>query len=309
MNESDLKKYKIPDTINQYNNKKIDITNLRYGIGATLNDRHVVTNLYLGVPCGCRLQEDKNEKIVGKYDMYKMSDEELNKIKDVYLPINSLEDLAESRYKYFCHYIINPNYMSPEQAEIFQYILSVLTDSCFQIPLEERNKIETELLENAPITFEKILEFRDKYITENVKEKIINYSKRLTYEQLNSFLGYDIRGDEEMKITDIQVRILKDNYTKALVNLTIDDSIVITNISLKESKEGNLYITMPQRKSIDKTAEKDSSGNYPTKYVDSVYPKNADTRNQLQNLIIEKYNQMIEKENSKSMEEDIEPEM
>ena len=84
-----------------------------------------------------------------------------------------------------------------------------------------------------------------------------------------------------MKITDVRIRkVEKERKMKAIVSITIDNEFVIHDIKVIEGEKG-LFIAMPSRKSAD------------GEYRDSAHPINSETRQEIQNIIIEKYNQVI----------------
>ena len=80
-----------------------------------------------------------------------------------------------------------------------------------------------------------------------------------------------------MNITDVRVRkVSKEGKMKAIVSITIDEVFVVHDIKVIEGDKG-LFIAMPSRK----TAEGE--------YKDIAHPINSDTRDRIQNMIIEKY--------------------
>ena len=79
-----------------------------------------------------------------------------------------------------------------------------------------------------------------------------------------------------MQITDIRIRkVEKEGKMKAVVSITIDDIKVI------EGEKG-LFIAMPSRKAND------------GEYRDIAHPINSATRENIQNMILEKYKTEIE---------------
>lgn len=87
-----------------------------------------------------------------------------------------------------------------------------------------------------------------------------------------------------MKITDIRVRkVTKEGKMKAIVSITLDDEFVVHDIKVIEGEKG-LFIAMPSRKSMD------------GEYRDIAHPINSETRDKMQSLILEKYNQNLEEE-------------
>ena len=80
-----------------------------------------------------------------------------------------------------------------------------------------------------------------------------------------------------MQITDVRVRkVDKEGKMKAVVSITIDDEFVVHDIKFIEGDKG-LFIAMPSRKSSD------------GEYRDIAHPINSDTRQKIQQLILEKY--------------------
>lgn len=88
-----------------------------------------------------------------------------------------------------------------------------------------------------------------------------------------------------MTITDVWVRkIEKEGKLKAIVSITLDNEFVVHDIKVIEGEKG-LFIAMPSRKASD------------GEYRDIAHPINSTTREQLQNLILEKYKEEIDVEN------------
>ena len=95
-----------------------------------------------------------------------------------------------------------------------------------------------------------------------------------------------------MTITDVRVRkITKEGKMKAVVSITLDDEFVVHDIKVIEGEKG-LFIAMPSKKSAD------------GEYRDIAHPINSGTREKIQNLILEKYEEYIEQQiTSKILEE------
>ena len=80
-----------------------------------------------------------------------------------------------------------------------------------------------------------------------------------------------------MQITDVRVRkITKEGKMKAIVSITLDNEFVIHDIKVIEGEKG-LFIAMPSRKT--------SEG----EYRDIAHPINSETRDMIQNVILNKY--------------------
>lgn len=92
-----------------------------------------------------------------------------------------------------------------------------------------------------------------------------------------------------MEITDIRIRkIDKDGKMKAIVSITFDDAFVVHDIKVIEGKKG-LFIAMPSRKAVD------------NEFKDIAHPINPETRNHLQNEVLEKYYEALREEQSISI--------
>ena len=80
-----------------------------------------------------------------------------------------------------------------------------------------------------------------------------------------------------MQITDVRVRrIEKEGKMKAVVSITIEDEFVVHDIKVIEGEKG-LFIAMPSRKAAD------------GEYRDIAHPINSGTRDQIQKIILDKY--------------------
>lgn len=84
-----------------------------------------------------------------------------------------------------------------------------------------------------------------------------------------------------MQITDVRIRkVEKEGNMKAVVSITIDEEFVVHDIKIIEGEKG-LFIAMPSRKAAD------------GEYRDIAHPINSDTRDRIQKLILEKYQETM----------------
>ena len=84
-----------------------------------------------------------------------------------------------------------------------------------------------------------------------------------------------------MQITDVRIRkVEKECKMKAVVSITIDEEFVVHDIKVIDGEKG-LFIAMPSRKAAD------------GEYRDIAHPINSDTRNKIQQIILEKYESEI----------------
>ena len=87
-----------------------------------------------------------------------------------------------------------------------------------------------------------------------------------------------------MQITDVRIRkVDKEGKMKAVVSITIDDEFVVHDIKVIEGEKG-LFIAIPSRKASD------------GEYRDIAHPINSGTRENIQRLILQKYEEALTEE-------------
>ena len=87
-----------------------------------------------------------------------------------------------------------------------------------------------------------------------------------------------------MQITDVRVRkVTKEGKLKAVVSITMDEEFVVHDIKVIEGEKG-LFIAMPSKKAAD------------GEYRDIDHPINSNTRDRIQSIILEKYEEMLQEE-------------
>ena len=97
-------------------------------------------------------------------------------------------------------------------------------------------------------------------------------------------------GAAKMNITDVRVRkVAKEGKMKAVVSITIDDEFVVHDIKVIEGEKG-LFIAMPSRKATD------------GEYRDIAHPINSATRDRIQRIILDKYEEVMAAEPEEAME-------
>ena len=85
-----------------------------------------------------------------------------------------------------------------------------------------------------------------------------------------------------VEITDIRVKkVATDGKMKAVVSVTFDNAFVVHDIKVIEGEKG-LFIAMPSRKATD------------GEYRDIAHPINSETRESIQNMILNKYQEVME---------------
>ena len=84
-----------------------------------------------------------------------------------------------------------------------------------------------------------------------------------------------------MQVTDVRVRkIAKEGKMKAVVSITLDEEFVVHDIKVVEGDKG-LFIAMPSRRAGD------------GEYRDIAHPINSGTREKLQGIILERYEEAM----------------
>ena len=92
------------------------------------------------------------------------------------------------------------------------------------------------------------------------------------------------KGGLYMQITDVRIRkVEKEGKMKAVVSITIENEFVIHDIKIIEGEKG-LFIAMPSKKATD------------GEYRDIAHPINSETRDKLQQIILEKYEESLTEE-------------
>ena len=87
-----------------------------------------------------------------------------------------------------------------------------------------------------------------------------------------------------MQITDVRVpKAVQEGQLKAVVSITIDDEFVVHDIKVIEGEKG-MFIAMPSKKAMD------------GEYRDIAHPINSNTRERIQSMILEKYEQALAEE-------------
>ena len=85
-----------------------------------------------------------------------------------------------------------------------------------------------------------------------------------------------------MKITEIRISLRDDNKLKAFASITLDDCFVIRGLKIIEGAKG-VFVAMPSRKRPDGT------------YQDVAHPINNETRDWMEGLIKDAYEEELKK--------------
>ena len=93
-----------------------------------------------------------------------------------------------------------------------------------------------------------------------------------------------------MQITDVRIRkIAKEGKMKAIVSITLDGEFVVHDIKVIEGEKG-LFIAMSSRRAGD------------GEYRDIAHPINSETREMIQNIILERYETVLEEDETDGTE-------
>lgn len=92
------------------------------------------------------------------------------------------------------------------------------------------------------------------------------------------------KGEKEVKITDIRVRLVNNNEKlKAVASVTIDDELVVHDIKVINGKDG-YFLSMPSRKTPE------------GEFKDIVHPIKTEVRESLKEQIMAEYEKALANE-------------
>jgi stage V sporulation protein G len=92
------------------------------------------------------------------------------------------------------------------------------------------------------------------------------------------------QGGESVNITDIRIRrVSSAGRMKAVVSVTFDNQFVVHDIKVVEGNNG-YFVAMPSRKGAD------------GEFRDVAHPITTETRNMMQTMILDAYNEQLEPE-------------
>lgn len=98
-----------------------------------------------------------------------------------------------------------------------------------------------------------------------------------------------------MNITDIKIRkIFTEGKIKAVVSIILDGDFAVHDLKVIEGIE-RLFVAMPNRKSED------------GRYQDIVHPISSEARAQLEQVVLGKYKETVERENKAQTDGNSEP--
>lgn len=96
-----------------------------------------------------------------------------------------------------------------------------------------------------------------------------------------------------MKITDVRIRKLRtEGKMKAVISVTFDDCFVVHDIKVIDGKKG-LFVAMPSRRIGE------------GRFRDIAHPINSETRNRIERVVFEAYEQAVEEAAEEASEEEV----
>jgi len=93
-----------------------------------------------------------------------------------------------------------------------------------------------------------------------------------------------------MQITEIAISLRDEEKLKAFVNVTFDNCFVVRGMKVIQGNNG-LFISMPSRKATDGS------------YRDVAHPINNEFRKQIEQAILEKYEQVVAEKESQNVQD------
>ena len=98
-----------------------------------------------------------------------------------------------------------------------------------------------------------------------------------------------------MKVTEVRISPAKGGKVRAFASVVFDDSFIVNDLRVIEGREGQVFVTMPARKTRNGQMR------------DIAHPLNSETREQIEQRVLEEYesalqNRMVGKRGKKESE-------
>ena len=99
-----------------------------------------------------------------------------------------------------------------------------------------------------------------------------------------------------MKVTEVRISPAKGGKVRAFASVVFDDSFIVNDLRVIEGREGQVFVTMPARKTRNGQMR------------DIAHPLNSETREQIEQRVLEEYesalqNRMVGKRGKKESEQ------
>ncbi len=84
-----------------------------------------------------------------------------------------------------------------------------------------------------------------------------------------------------MEITEVRISPSKGGKIRAFASIVIDDCFIVNDLRIMEGREGQLYVTMPARKSRNGQTR------------DIAHPLNSETRERIEARVLEEFEKSV----------------
>ncbi len=84
-----------------------------------------------------------------------------------------------------------------------------------------------------------------------------------------------------MKVTEVRLSPTKGGKIRAFASIVIDDCFIVNDLRIVEGREGQLFVTMPARKTRNGQMR------------DIAHPLNADTREEIEKRVLSEYEESV----------------
>lgn len=85
----------------------------------------------------------------------------------------------------------------------------------------------------------------------------------------------------DVEITEVRISPAKGGKVRAFVSIIIDDCFIVNDLRVMEGREGQLFVTMPARKTRNGQMR------------DTAHPLNSETRNVIEDRVLEEFRQAV----------------
>ena len=85
-----------------------------------------------------------------------------------------------------------------------------------------------------------------------------------------------------MEVTEVRISSAKGGKVRAFVSIIIDDCFIVNDLRVLEGREGQLFVTMPARKTRNGQMR------------DTAHPLNSETRKLIEDRVLEEYLEAVE---------------
>lgn len=124
--------------------------------------------MQLGIPIGAVKVIDLKGN-----DVYEWMDIPCEETHHLYTPINSFEDIEAYTDNYrYVDFKVNPDYMTPDQIRNVAYLIGFANDRRI-FDFNTLSQLQGDLIEVAPLNYEKAMEVFNRYYTKDIQKKFI----------------------------------------------------------------------------------------------------------------------------------------